>query len=107
MDGVMTTLTENEAYAAMCIWEEVLNIPKGALPDRQQKIGTPEFRSEMLSLAKPINNAYEAIADQYGDCFDWEFIPAMLAMIDKEANCNSPISLSNDIAVKMAKTLID
>lgn len=102
----MNTLSEEEALTAMCLWEEVLSRDSGAFAERCEKVGTAEFRNEILTLAEPVNTAYETVAGDFPDPFDWEFVPAMLHLIEENLDPNIPISLDNKTANQMAKSLV-
>lgn len=61
------------AYAAMCMWEEVLTMRER--PDVTatfEGLGTCTVRDLILSFAEKLNADYP---EDYEDSFDWEFVP--------------------------------
>jgi len=70
---------QDEAEAAMCIWEEILSLKERNMQVSRhfEQGGTAAIRLFALSLAKPCHLAWErAVKDAgYDDAFDWEFVP--------------------------------
>lgn len=68
---------------ACCLWEHALTLlmeNDRALCRYTHDIGTAELRTEVAALAESVDKAW-AIAYKrfdYGDCFDWEFVPDLL-----------------------------
>lgn len=99
--------TEAECEAAMCIWEEVLARRAGDFPTDPiirffEKHGAAETRQHCMELARPIDVAYNAIKDDYGDPFDWEFVPAMLTLLSMYFS-EDTLSITKEVAVIVAK----
>ncbi len=81
---------DDNAYAAMCVWEDMLVIkanddpkPEGLL-NLWERIGTHQMREKTLELSKFANAVWAALDADARDMFapfDWEFVPALLRTI--------------------------
>ncbi len=81
---------DDDAYAAMCVWEEMLAIkakddsePDGLL-NIWERIGRRQMREKAFELGKLANAVWAALDDDAHDMFvpfDWEFVPAFLRTI--------------------------
>ena len=84
------TTAYDDAYAAMCVWEEMLAIkakddsePDGLLKIRE-RVGRRTMREKAFELGKLANAVWAALDDVAHDMFapfDWEFVPAFLRAI--------------------------
>ena len=82
------TLTEGEALAAMCIWEELLTSDKltsaghEAYHNYREDNGACETRDRVLTLARQCEAAWEIarVKQNYDAPFDWEFVPTYVEL---------------------------
>lgn len=75
------TNSEDVTHAAMCIWENLLELlrKKHVVLLAFENTGYAEMRHFAMSLAADCNADWET-ASKYGydACFDWEFVPAWI-----------------------------
>lgn len=78
-----------EVYAAMCIWEALLEMRGGSeregapaaatiLDERWDGTGVLTMRDWALDMVDAIEAGWREVDGPYGDPFDWEFVPDML-----------------------------
>ena len=83
-----SSVEEETALTAMCIWEALLERMSGKDCDnvysqKREEVGACEMRSIVLHLLAPADEAaYEVVKDEYQDPFDWEFVPAFLELAE-------------------------
>ncbi|MCZ0866500.1 hypothetical protein O0V09_14910 [Dasania sp. GY-19] len=83
-----SSVEEETALTAMCIWEALLERMSGKDCDnvysqKREEVGACEMRSIVLHLLAPaVEAAYEVVKDEYQDPFDWEFVPAFLELAE-------------------------
>jgi hypothetical protein len=73
----MTQREETLCEAAMCMWEQALALFQ---TDTQWKgyvegVGYAQARMDVVEHVPALQEAYEAVADTYDMCFDWDFVP--------------------------------
>jgi hypothetical protein len=82
--------TNGDAYAALCIWEEMLAIKARNAPEHRdllrhwERVGTYAMRTEALSLGGFANAVWRALDDELREAlepFDWEFVSALVTTI--------------------------
>lgn len=84
------TYSFEQVDAALCIWEEILTLQfSGELPrpasDYKLRVGTVQMRGTALSLAADAVAVWGAMTTEEQDScdtFDWDFIPAFVALVD-------------------------
>lgn len=85
---VFSSVEEETALTAMCIWEALLERMSGndcdnVYSQKREEVGACEMRSIVLYLLAPaVETAYEVVKDEYQDPFDWEFVPAFLELAE-------------------------
>ena len=85
---VFSSVEEETALTAMCIWEALLERMSGKDCDnvysqKREEVGACEMRSIVLHLLAPaVEAAYEVVKDEYQDPFDWEFVPSFLELAE-------------------------
>jgi len=103
------TLTENIALAAMTVWEAFLEESfeqKGLYRANREKHGTSEFRELILTKIAPIvEDAYLCVKEDLHHCFDWEFVPCFLSVIE-EPFFTGDQSLTQEQIKQLAKKVI-
>ena len=81
----------DDAYAAMCVWEELLSIReredenRAGLLSLWNTTGTHGMRATAFAIGRFVNavwNALDEDARAEFAPFDWEFVPALLQTID-------------------------
>jgi hypothetical protein len=81
--------TQDDAYAGLCVWEEMLAVKARNAPERRnllrhwERVGTCALRRAALSLGRFANTVWRALDDDLREAlepFDWEFVPAFLRM---------------------------
>ena len=81
------TTADDDAYAAMCVWEEMLAIKakddseRDGLLNIWERIGRRQMREKAFELGKLANAVWATLDDDAHDMFapfDWEFVPAFL-----------------------------
>jgi hypothetical protein len=83
-----SSVEEETALTAMCIWEALLERMSGKDCDnvysqKREEVGACEMRSIVLHLLAPaVEAAYEVVKDEYQDPFDWEFVPSFLELAE-------------------------
>lgn len=83
-----SSVEEETALTAMCIWEALLERMSGKDCDnvysqKREEVGACEMRSIVLHLLAPaVETAYEVVKDEYQDPFDWEFVPSFLELAE-------------------------
>lgn len=83
-----SSVEEETALTAMCIWEALLECMSGKDCDdvysqKREEVGACEMRSIVLHILAPaVEAAYNVVKDEYQDPFDWEFVPAFLDLAE-------------------------
>lgn len=83
-----SSVEEETALTAMCIWEALLARMSGKDCDdvysqKREEVGACEMRSIVLHILAPaVEAAYDVVKDEYQDPFDWEFVPAFLDLAE-------------------------
>lgn len=83
-----SSVEEETALTAMCIWEALLERMSGKDCDnvysqKREEVGACEMRSIVLHILAPaVEAAYDVVKDEYQDPFDWEFVPAFLDLAE-------------------------
>lgn len=84
----ISSVEEETALTAMCIWEALLERLSGKDSDnvysqKREEVGACEMRSIVLHILAPaVEAAYDFVKDEYQDPFDWEFVPAFLDLVE-------------------------
>lgn len=84
----ISSVEEETALTAMCIWEALLERLSGkdsenVYSQKREEVGACELRSIVLHLLAPaVEAAYDVVKDEYQDPFDWEFVPAFLELAE-------------------------
>ena len=80
----------DHAMTALCIYEQLLHLSgQNVLPEWalavQEAEGIYGLRRTALDMAPGMDAAYEHAvkAHGYDNCFDWEFVPAVLDLIER------------------------
>lgn len=74
----MTDYTKDAAYAAMCLWEEIVapELPDAGAPwaDMRESLGTAEFRSTILDLGEACDAAWMRAWERFEESMrSWRF----------------------------------
>jgi hypothetical protein len=107
--------------AALCIWEEMLDIrwntplePKPYVVDMVacwEDNGSSAMRSYAQDLAKDALAVFDLIGQHEGMealdmcAYDWEFMPAFVARVDWSGSC--PVADPKTIAAQMTAKVVD
>jgi hypothetical protein len=73
-------MTQDETYAAMCLWEHVLELDRSKRPDVDwvfDNFGTTSVRHAVTMMAEACNAEWEADQDvnKFDRDFDWVWCP--------------------------------
>jgi len=123
MSATITPLAQNPtdvrpppdpAYAAMCVWEDMLAIKTSTDPERKafltlwERLGTEAMRTRALAIAEIAEAVWNALDDDARDMlapFDWEFVPTLVRSINFEAPYPSLPTVESAMATMQAKAL--
>lgn len=87
--------THDDAYAALCVWEEMLAIKARNAPEDKtllhhwDRVGTCALRRAARLLGGFANAVWSDLDDELREAlepFDWEFVPALVATIGFDAH---------------------
>jgi hypothetical protein len=86
------TYTLEQMETAMTIWESLLQDPPPWFAKLKAEHGTATARGMVAELAPHMDDAWQIAVDSYdyGDAFDWDFVPEVLHLI------TAPEQLKND-----------
>ena len=102
----------DEVLTALCIYEFFINtlskkykeLPpiRVLLDEVQDEGGQQALREIAVELTRPIDKAWEVVKDNFLDCFDWDFLPALFTLVADESE---DLHLSDEKWIELAKKL--
>ena len=110
------TFSETTVINAMCIWEAILEFGTADYDDnaatffnsKRESIGTSEMRYLVSNiLCEPIEAGWQSISDDFGDAFDWEYVPQFLKVAATYLKDQGEWTLTNEQGIAIAKSLIE
>lgn len=104
------TITHEFAHTALCIWEAWLDTTdrERAWDDYRANHGAVESRHACIHMAPQIEAVWAAMSEDARDvapCYDWEFVPLMMAEFSYSCNGSQyPILMHKveDIAARLS-----
>jgi len=105
----MSGYTLEDMEAAMCMWEYV-QYRMGRDDDyvwgpRQEHKGIADLRATIMAMAPQLEKGYQAArALEYDDCFDMEFVPTFMEVIE----LNSPeqgLTITDERAIQIGESI--
>ena len=105
-------ISEETALDAIAIWEAVLDRNRHDWKNKDDSFhewftggeGACEGRQVALDIAPLFTPAWETISEEYGDAFDWEFVPQFLEIMFNSGK--SPRELTQQAANIYAKFIL-